>query len=253
METKNYKMKVIGGALAGLLILSVGTISLASMGNAGTKGTRQNGNAMIHKQLPNQNFEQNRTEAKSIIDSLVSKGTLTQAQADTIMKAFMPAGKGGQRGFGGGNGNFIPKNADGTQMTPEQIKAKMDEQLAKQKANMTEALAKAVTNGTLTQEQSDKVLATIAQDATDKKAEQEKIAAMTVEQRKAYLEQNKIVRKPILASLVSDGTLTQEQANTIMKAIMPNAGMGRGNMGGMGFGGGRGGRLNPPPAATPAN
>lgn len=274
-------------------------------------------------------FEANKTEKATPLASLVTDGTLTQAQADLVVKAIMPGGFGGR----GERGNFQgqpPRAMDSnqTKLTAEEMQAKMAEQIATQKAEMTATLtdavangtitqakadelvtyldtkdaerkaqmeankdkkpenfkkgdmaqgqfgsavtdgiittdqakaindilkakqeaarsqatiaelAKIVTAGTITQAQADKVISALNTEEAAKIAEQEKVAAMTDTERKAYFEANKTERvKPLasLESLVTDGTLTQELADTVLKAIMQDNGFGR-NGGGHGMG-----------------
>ncbi|MDP4132743.1 MAG: hypothetical protein Q8882_01880 [Bacillota bacterium] len=374
MKAKSHKMKVTSGILAGVMLLSVGTISYAANSKSGKENVcRMSKTQMVQKNgqmdkvdfkaklaqlvtagsitqeqsnkiaayMENEQaamkaeheklaamteaerkayFEENKntskTERKDMFACLVTDGTLTQAQADLVVKALMPEGRGGHEGKCGLMDAKRPK------LTEEQMEAKMEEQ----KAEMTEGLAQAVTNGTITQatsdklaayidkkdaecktqmmeqrnktsdnkkvtgvkpsanafhkgykmqglfegavtdgiitaeqskaitdilrarqeaakeeaietklanivtagtitqEQADKVVAALDQQKADKKAEQEKLAAMTEAERKAYFEVNKGANKPEktkpLASLISDGTITQEQAYAIMKAIM---------------------------------
>ena len=189
-------------------------------------------------------LEANKPEKATPLASLVTDGTLTQEQADLVGKAIMPGGKGDMGGRGGFEGQ---KQMNFTQpkLTEEEMQAKMAEQVAKQEAE----LANIVTAGTITQEQADKVVIAMDAEKAAKVAEQEKISAMTDAERKAYFEANKTEKVMPLASLVTDGTLTQEQADTILKSIMKDNGFGR-NGGGHGMG--HNGEFKVPNASTNA-
>lgn len=100
-------------------------------------------------------------------------------------------------------------------------------------------LAELVTAGTINQSQADAVIACqqaraeerqeiSAEDKAARQAEMEKLKAMTAEERKAYMEQNKPAKPQPFKELIDNGTLTQEQADAITKIMG-------------GFGGHRGG------------
>lgn len=100
-------------------------------------------------------------------------------------------------------------------------------------------LAELVTAGTINQTQADAVIAyqqaraeqrqeMSAEDKAARQAEVEKLKAMTAEERKAYMEQNKPEKPQPFKELIDNGTLNQEQADAIAKIMG-------------GFGGHRGG------------
>ena len=88
-------------------------------------------------------------------------------------------------------------------------------------------MAQFVTDGILTQEQADQIQAYCQAQAEEREAqreaEREKIAAMTEAERQAYFEQNRGERPDLLAELVTEGIISQEQADQ-MKAAMPQSG-----------------------------
>lgn len=121
-------------------------------------------------------------------------------------------------------------------------------------------LAELVTAGTIDQSQADAVIAyqqaqaeehkeiskeISAEDKAARQAEMEKLKAMTAEDRKAYMEQNKPEKPQPFKELVDNGTLSQEQADAISK-IMGGFGGHRGGPGMRGPGpDGQGGQAPP--------
>lgn len=95
---------------------------------------------------------------------------------------------------------------------------------AKMKENLQQQISKLVSNGTITQTKADKVVAYFAKLADEKKAEFEKIKAMTTEEREAYMQKNKIEKKDLLSQLVANAVITQAEADAIAKAIPHKAG-----------------------------
>jgi hypothetical protein len=152
---------------------------------------------------------------------MVSSGTLTQAEADAL-KAALPQGH-GQMGFEGqgrgqGKGN---RQGFGTGNPADMQK------------NMKTKLDAAVKAGTITQAIEDKVIASFTQLEADKKAEMDKVKSMTEADRKAYFDSKVKGQKPTdpLASLVTNGTLTQAQSDAI-KQLLPGGPGGHGGPGG---------------------
>lgn len=108
----------------------------------------------------------------------------------------------------------------------------------------TDQLSALVADGTITSAQSDAILAAIQAEQAERQSEMEKVKAMTAEERQAYFQANQPTRGNDLAVLVSAGTLTQEQADAVQKALggprgggQGHGGKGPGNMdrGGRGF------------------
>lgn len=115
------------------------------------------------------------------------------------------AGKAAVTGKGFNDKSFKDKKAGhrfGDFTNSSMLKTKLDE------------LVKA---STITQEQADKITAYLSQFETEKKAEMDKVKDMTEEERKAFFEQNIKTKTDIFAKLVSDGIITQEQADAINK------------------------------------
>jgi len=98
---------------------------------------------------------------------------------------------------------------------------------------LTEGLTTLVNDKTITSEQSDAILAALKEEQTARQAEMEKVKAMTDEERQTYFQDNKPAHDNCLADLVTAGTITQDQADAVQKAIGGPRGEGRGPGGGM--------------------
>lgn len=80
-----------------------------------------------------------------------------------------------------------------------------------------------VEDGTLTQEQADKIKAYMEDKAEERKAEMEKVKDMSEDERKAYFESMKDeTREDPLSELVSENIISQEQADTIKESMPEN-------------------------------
>lgn len=190
----------------------------------------------------------------SILAEMVKEGTLTQSEADKITayikerqealkaekdkvknmteeerKAYFSAKKADSQNL---LAELVSKNII-TQAKADAIKAKMEQRAKEMKAErlnqIKSQLNTLVAKGTINQSQVDKVLEYINQrkDKVRKEkirlddGEKEKIKNMTEEERKAYFEKIRGERVNFLKELVDNGTLTQEQADAIFKAIRP--------------------------------
>ena len=94
------------------------------------------------------------------------------------------------------------------------------------KRRFDEKTAKAFVDGlvadnVIPRETGDKLLAYFSQKQEERKAERDKLKSMTDEERKAYFEEEKSKREVDgpFAELVKNGTLTEEQAKAVAKAI----------------------------------
>lgn len=160
-----------------------------------------------------------KTQKQDPLTDMVTKGTLTQAEANTLKTALpqRPDPQGFQKGARGNGPGFGNPN-------PADMKQKLDT---------------LVTAGTITQAIEDKVISAYTQMDTDRKAEMDKIKNMTEAERKTYMDSKaNTQRQDPLAALVKGGTLTQAQADAINK-LQPAH---HGGFGGHGGHGGFGGR-----------
>lgn len=90
-------------------------------------------------------------------------------------------------------------------------------------------LDKLVNAGTITESQETSILSKVSEEQTEKQAEMDKIKNMTDSERQAYFQSQKNTEKGnFLSALVTDGTLTQAQADAI-KSGMAQDNIGKGN------------------------
>ncbi len=140
----------------------------------------------------------------------VGIGIFTYAdEASQKDKTITEAGAGFRKGFGmkdQKDKGFMMQ--DPKCMTPEEKKAKLDE-----------AMKGLVEKGTITQEQLDSIKSFMEKRHEERKAEMEKVKAMTEEERKAYFEKAKTERKSCMEEMVAAGIITQAQADEIVKAV----------------------------------
>jgi polyhydroxyalkanoate synthesis regulator phasin len=156
-------------------------------------------------QLRGPKLVRGKTERSSFVENLVKDGVITQETADKI------------------NAYVMQKQ--------EEMKKKQAEIRTKRPDWLNSRLDKLVADGKITQEQVDKILEKIKEKQQAAKEEMDKIKNMTKEELKAYFESKKGQKADIIAELVDDGIITQEQADDVKKAIGPQGfpgGMSRG-------------------------
>lgn len=235
---------VIGGILFGAAT-SVNAYAQSS-GTSTLKNLVQNFKEPVKKAMSAEDMNKN---MKTKLDPLVKAGTITQSQEDKII-TFMKA-KRDQRTaemekvkkmteaerkiyFGNRAKNKsdmlseLVKSSVISQTQADEIKKVIGKKGFKGQRNsdnkinrMKNNLDPAVKNGTITQAQEDKILAYIKQLHDSRKAEMDKVKAMTEADRKAYFEsKGKTARIDIFSELVSAGTITQAQADKL-KSMMP--------------------------------
>jgi hypothetical protein len=286
MERKEMMKKLLGGLLIGGLVLGGGGLALAGSNDASTSG-QSSSTAPIHgTRMPGigkMNLEIN----QSILDSLVSAETLSQAQADTIlaqakqqetdrqaqMATMKSMTKAERETYCQAN---KPKKVDllaqlvtdGT-ITPAQVdaiqtatQAKMQEQRQtgldnalsglEGKAVITSDQATAIKDQLTKLETTRQAQMQASQDMTkaERQAQMENMKSMTAAQRQAYMQANKPELANPFAELVTAGTLTPAQADQVSQAlhfIQGGQGMHRGS------GKGEGGMRGPGPQAATSN
>lgn len=181
-------------------------------------------------------------QMKTYLASLVNEGVLTQQKADSItnylqkkteerkaefdkIKSMTPEERKNYMSQKNGErlNPFDAMVKDGvlTQSEADTIKSKLQEKrAADRKQKITEQFSSLVENKTITQDQVNKLIEKLQKKDEEAKALHEKLKAMTPEERKAYMEQNKKDRKDILQELVDEGTITKDQADA-MRKVMP--------------------------------
>jgi len=182
-------------------------------------------------------------DLKAALDQKVADGELTQEQADRMLERFS-SNPGGGRGFKGGKGLLSQLGID-----PSKYEGMTDdERTAAMQADVKAALDAKVASGELTQEQADKILECFTanpdggmcfgsgRDGGLKSLlpDPSKYDGMTDEERAAAMQAD---LKAALDQKVTDGTMTQEQADKMLERFTANPD------GGMGFRGGRDGGL----------
>ena len=105
--------------------------------------------------------------------------------------------------------------------TITQVKA--DEIRTKRQQKISDVLETLVGNGTISREQSDKILKSFADAAAYREAEAEKIENMTVREARQYIMDNRGKPQNNLGQLVTDGVIIQEQADAFKNAMALNA------------------------------
>jgi polyhydroxyalkanoate synthesis regulator phasin len=255
---KNQKpiTKLLSGLLVGGLLMGTGVIALAGTNDTGAS-SQANGTPPIHGPKMPGRQQANPELMQSIINGLVSDGTLTQTQGDAIiakitqldtnrkaeMEKIKAMTQSERDAFRQDNktektqktnplaalvtaGTLTQAQADAISQTlgkghgqkgPIENGTKMSPE--DRQAQLTAKLSSLVEKGTITSDQSATILEKIAQEDTARKAEMEKTKDMTQAERKTYLQENKTNKNNTLAELVTAGTLTQAQADEVSKVF----------------------------------
>lgn len=157
--------------------------------------------------------------AQGTFDQLVKEGVIKQEKADEI-KAYLDK----KDLF-----TDLVKNNILTQEQANTIKSKLNElaQKARQQ-HLKDSLKALVDKGTLTQAQVDKILTKHDNFDKDRDALFDKVKNMTQEERRQYMQDNKVEPQNLIDQLVTDGTITQDQANALANIFPFHHGPGRG-------------------------
>lgn len=254
MKEISKASKILCGVLVGGMLISVGAPLLASdttsttaltaaveqfKGGPGGPGGRGGPGGM--QQVSDED-----------LSGLVSSGVIDQTTADAL-KAYMDKQRSERKDQNPPSGVAKPEEradiwseavTSGIITEDQAVSIRSALQEAREKARqeqVAKAISALVSDQIITQERADKVTAFLqAQDearvaeqakmkamtqeereAKDsaRKAEMEKIKAMTDDERKAYMQAKQADRKSPLSRLVTDGTLTQDQASALEKAL----------------------------------
>lgn len=212
------KKKLIGAILAGVLAVAGTTAAFAAEEPAA-------GKQLPEKRRPEIRFSKEEISAKvkSAVDSLVTAGTLTQGQAEAVIKAYTPGEKG-------------PK----TEVQKGEIKKPSPDKGMVPKTGEREpiSLDKLVEAGTITKAQADAFNEAFKGLRTGKKStegilkELVEAGKITQAQADSFTETMKLIKAAektpanVLKDMVSAGTITQEQADAIKKMFTPGEGRG---------------------------
>ena len=269
MGNKDTMKRFIGGLMIGGLLLGGGGFALASTTDTGAGTATNAANSIGGPRVPGMKGL-NSDLMLSVLDSLVSAGTINQTQADQIiakekdlvaehesMKEKMNSMKETIKNMTQAERDayreqnkparvdaFTQLVNDGiiTQAQADSIRAAFEEKMAAQRQeNLSTALNGLVEKNVINSDQSTAILNKLTEIQTARQAQMEATKGMTKEQRQAYFEANKPEKVNPLAELVTAGTITQAQADEIAKVIPFSGGKGMGmhqgrTNGGGGFG-----------------
>jgi len=252
--------------MIGGLLLGGGGFALANTTDAGVNAQTNSANLICGPNMPGIRG-MNSEMLQSILDSLVTNGTITQTQAEQIiakekqLAAEQQNMKGQMKNRGENIKNVTqaereairnqnkPERVDAfsqlvkegtiTQEQADAIKAAFQVKMAAQRQEqLNTALNGLVEKNVINSEQSAAILNRLTENQDNRKAQMEAVKDMTAEQRRAYLEANKPEKFNPLAELVTAGTITQAQADEIAKVIPFGGGNGMGMHQGHGKGSG---------------
>lgn len=269
MGNKDTMKRFIGGLMIGGLLLGGGgfTLAVTTDASAGAPTTPISGTRMPGAKGMDSEVLQ------SVLDSLVSAGTITQAQADQIaakekqlaperqnmneqmnnmrekMKNMTQAERQAARDQNRPErvDIFTQLVNDGTitQAEADSIRAALQDKMAAgRQEQLSTALNGLVGKNIIDNEQSTAILDKLAEIQTVRQAQMEAVKDMTKEQRQAYFEANKPEKANPLAELVAAGTITQAQADQLAQVLHFGDGKGMGMHQGRGNGAGGPGKCS---------
>jgi polyhydroxyalkanoate synthesis regulator phasin len=243
MFEKISKKKLTGIILTVILVVSLATTAFAA---DQTDGTQQ---VPTERKPSGMDFSKMSETIKSAIDSLVTKGTITQEQADAAVKAYNPGERKGDSKEGNISGDILiikKEQLDGlvTAGTITQAQADAIQEISESNSGgalrggkgpgHNNRIDELVTAGTITQAQADAFNEAVKTGRESQKSVEdvlkELVAAGTVTQAQADAI-SKIyapgegkgnppeARKNSLEELVTAGTITQSQADAISEAV----------------------------------
>ncbi|MCB2360977.1 hypothetical protein [Clostridium estertheticum] len=205
MKSVALRTKIITGIITGGMLLSSVSLAFAT----GIKSTKTD-----VKTPSKVEFKQPKAELESTLKLGVSTGIITQTESDKILA--YENSKTVDKTMKINIYKDLVDNNILTQAKADALKASEQVQRdAQRQKNLDTKLAKLVTDGTITQDQSDKIKAAIATQEAANKVEKEKTKTMTEAERKAYIDSNKTTHVNALKALVDAGTITQAQADKV--------------------------------------
>jgi hypothetical protein len=212
LKTMKLRTRIISAIIAGGLVLSTAGIAFATT----------NTNVAPIPGLPN--------PMTAELKTAVSSNIITQDESDKIL-AYISSkttatDKAPKIGVDGPNlFKELVSNNILTQTKADALKASEDaDRYAQRQLDLKTKISTLVTKNTITKDQADKITAAInTSDATEKAArdaEKTKTDAMTDAQRKTYMESKIPDKVDPLKALVTNGTITQSQADAV-NALLP--------------------------------
>jgi len=246
--------KIVSGIVVGGLVLSFGGIAFADTktDNNIQKGKRDPSalTGMVRGDKQIGGMKGNLKESMNIklqdaLKELVSNSTITQAKSDELQaymtkkdeerkaefekikglsaeerKALLDNQQTEKVGKGQGMFSDAVKDSIITQEQADAIQSEVGQMVQDaKKKQMTDSLKTIVAAGTITEDQMNKVLASVDKEEQSRKEVFEKIKNMTPEQQKEYLKNNAVDKKDPLSQLVTDGTLSKDQADAVSKLL----------------------------------
>ena len=236
--------KAVSGIVLGCLLLSLGGLVVAKDVQAANESRQQ---AAFQTCRPNPGGSMTQ-HFSSTLAALVEKGTITQEQSDKIASFFRE-----KRAEHRANREKMKNSQPGERAEKAQELGKQSQQMAKDLAaaaglsdtqakdvlaalrppqmhekmggRITGKLGELVSQGNITQEQSDKLLAFFKEKYAQRQAEFEKMKTMTEDERKAYFAQKRNGRPDFAAELTTAGDLTDAQAKLVAAALRPEHGL----------------------------
>lgn len=234
--------KMIAGLTLGCLALSLGGLAAAHdlPKDAEKPGIFSKG------QMPS--AAEMEAKFAAALNRLVSQGTITGDQSAKLLQFFKDKGAQRKNDFEKMKGmtederraylqqhphkhdNMQAELAAAANLSQEQTKAVADalrppkhtpKQMAEQVKNTLEQL---VTQGTLTKEQSGKLLAFFQEKEKQHQADFEKVKNMTPEERHSFFQNKKEARPDMAKELQAAANLSKEQADAVAKALHPHHG-----------------------------
>ena len=228
MKSISLKTKIITGLITGGMLLSSVSLAFATTTKPITTDALKSSKKIQRDTKRQQDLDIN-------LKKIVTDKTITQGQADKIKAAIIKeetAKKAdfektktmteSQRKTYMDNNKTNHKNPlkalvkNGTITQDQADKLKSNEKIqrdTKRQQDLDTKLKKLVSDKTITQGQADKIKAAIIKEKAAKKVDFEKIKTMTKAQRKTYSDNKKITHVSPLKSLVDNGTITQQQAD----------------------------------------
>lgn len=232
MNRDSLKRKVISGVLASSVALSLGITAFASneaKTETGTEKAKVSTEAKSNKgQRPDRGDKKGGIQ--NIISKLVSEGKLTQEKADAI-KAYMEKKREEFKGQKPAEPQAVGENklkkpdmvqdlVDNGVISAEEagvIKTGMEAEKTQMEADRYKKLQE---SGILTADEITKVKAYLEQKKSEREADFEAVKNMTEEERATYFEAHKPKKAELGSELVSEGIITQSQADKL-KELMP--------------------------------